>query len=126
MIPEISLRQTAMVVDIRFQQLFAERAQSTSVSVPQTVSMSMPVPVPTPSPLHVPMSMPVPMLISMPMPPVTSPINTEESQTMLPYPLSFPQPQTVEPSMRPGSHVRQSSAGSGSVMFVLVTVHLPS
>lgn len=44
---------------------------------------------------------------------------------MLPYPLSFPQPQMVEPSTRPGSHVRQSSAGSGSVMFVLVTVHLP-
>src|SRR5216683_2633876 len=64
-----------MVVDIRFQQLFAERAQST------------PVP-PTPVPI--------------------------------PVPMPSPQPQIAEPSTRPSSHVRQPSAGSSTVMFVVV------
>ena len=109
--------QAAMVMDIRFQQLFAERAQSTSVSVPQVVPMPMPV-LPSPSsPLPVPMSMPVPM----PMPTPAPPINITEPQATLPYPMSFPQqPQMSEPSTRPNSHVRQTSAGSSSVLFVLV------
>ena len=112
--------QAAMVMDIRFQQLFAERAQSTSVLTPQAVPMPMPVPtVPTPSPsssLPVPISMPVPVPMPLPIPP----INTKESQ-----PSSFPQPQMVESSTRPSSHTRHPSVGSSTVLFVLVMLLLP-
>src|SRR5216683_2972217 len=107
-----------MVVDIRFQQLFAERAQSTPV--PPT-----PVPIPVPMPTPVPsssLSTPVPFLsappISMPIP-IPS-VYVGEPQSMLPYPMPSPQPQIAEPSTRPSSHVRQPSAGSSTVMFVVV------
>ena len=104
-----------MVLDIRFQQLSAERAQSTFVSMPQAVPMPMPTPSPS-LPLPVPMSMPVPVPTPIPIPP----INIKEPQAMLPYPLLFPRPQMAEPSTPPSSHVRHPSAGSGSVLFVLV------
>jgi hypothetical protein len=111
------------VVDIRFQQLFAERAQSTPVQV----VMALPMPSPTPSPIRstsAPTSMPVPMPASM----LIQPIN-EEPQSMLLHPVPYPQSQIAEPATRPStgsSHVRQPSASSSTTLFVLVLRTLPS
>jgi hypothetical protein len=107
----------AMVVDIRFQQLLAEKAQSTlaSISVPQSMPMAMP----TPSPLPTPTSMTIPLPSPAPIPPGVS-TESPQSQATLPYPLLFPQPQVAEPLTLASSH-QSVGSGSSSVRFVLVT-----
>ena len=119
--------QAAMVLDIRFQQLITERAQSTPVSTP----MSMPVPIPIPSGTHplptpiptlsTPMSMSVPMPLSMPVPSVY----VEEPRSMPPYPLPVPQPQVAEPSTPSSPHARQPSGASSIMSFVPRRISLP-
>jgi hypothetical protein len=101
-----------MVVDIRFQQLLAEKAQSTFIiSVPQAMPMYMP---------STQTSMAILLPNPTPIPPNVS-IKIPQSQAALPYPLLFPRPQVAEPLMLANSHVRHPSADSTSVRFVLVT-----
>ncbi|KAI0289129.1 P-loop containing nucleoside triphosphate hydrolase protein [Russula brevipes] len=94
----------AMVVDIRFQQLYAERAQSTALPI------AMPIPMPVPS-LLVSAPIPMPTPISVPVPSVTI---VEPQST--PHSLPIPHPQISEPATPPSSHIRQQSAGSSSAM----------
>jgi hypothetical protein len=105
--------QAAMVVDIRFQQLFAERAQSTPIQ------MAMPLPMATPAPmrsLSTPTSMPIPVLTS-----TMPPVNVEEPQPIHHHPLPYPQSPIAKPSTLwpPSSHVRQPSASSSTTLFVI-------
>ena len=114
------LRQAAMVVDIRFHQLLAEKAQSTSISMSQAIPMPT---MPTPSPTSLVIPFPNPT-------PISSGVITEspQSQTTLPYPYPFPQPQVAEPLTLAGSQVRLPSAGgpesSSSARFVLFITSL--
>ncbi|KAI0295136.1 hypothetical protein B0F90DRAFT_1927674 [Multifurca ochricompacta] len=76
----------ALVVDIRFQQLFPA---------------SGPMPAPRPTPASLPMSIPS--------------VTIEEPPLALPYLLPFTQPQISEPLTRPSSNVRSISSTSISV-----------
>ena len=111
--------QAAMVVDIRFQQLFGERAQSTPVQVAMPLPMGTPTPMRT---LSAPTSMPIAVPTSVPI----TPINVEEPQPILLHPLPYPQFPIAEPSTlrSASSHVRQPSASSSITLFVIVLISL--
>jgi hypothetical protein len=110
-----------MVMDIRFQQLVSEKAQSTPIPMHMampvpSVTIEGPQPVMFPKPeIHEPVALAPRYSMTMPTPSAT----IEEPKPILPYSVSFLQDQMNEPGEQaPSLHTRSMSAGSIPVLFV--------
>ena len=108
-----------MVLDIRFQQLVAERAQPTPTPMDMPIpslNIQGPQPFPFPEP-QIPEPIAQMPRHSMTMPAPSVPI--EEPKPILPYSVSFHQDQICElEAQTPSLHARSMSAGSSPVLFV--------
>ena len=110
-----------MLMDIRFQMLDGERAQpilAPRIDIPSVI-------VQEPQPAIIPhprMPEPVahaPEFMTMPTPSKTPSAIIEEPKPVVPYSVSFPQPQMDDLGTHaPGMHARSLSSGSSPVLFV--------